>query len=1105
VFISGSARARRSFLADWLRQQIAVRARGPWDAASPLLLLGPSLEALRSLLADALEDREPLAGVTRVTLRQLAYRLATPVLAREGLLPAAPAALRAVMARTLHRAAARPNGLGNYAPMAEGPGLATALLRTIDDLRMADVSPREEPLASLHALFLEELARDHLADTAKVFSAAIEAVDTMPRGALGVLDVPLDAHLAASFAERLLQRHGTAGLALERRSAWLGFVDAARVRSGALAFSDTLFAREGGGGSHEVSEANRDADANAHNAHNAPADATERTCDVSPLAVTLFSAPGEGREAVEIARFIQTRARQGVRFDAMAVVLRQPEHYRLHLADVFRRAAIPAYFARGARKPNAAGRSLLALLHCLREGLSAARFAEYLSLGQLPDLAKTGAAPRAEWVPPLDEAMREVEEEAALPGLADAVDEDAPMEEHAASSGPRAYATPRLWERLIVDASVVSGLERWDTRLRGRAEALRLSAEAAAEGRDARLAEAAALDALRTFAMPILAALDALPRTASWGAWVGALGDLAQLTLAAPESVLVVLAELAPMRDVGPVGLSEVLLTLEPRLQEVRVPPQRSAAGAVFVGAIDDAAGQAFDTVFVPGLAERMFPPRIEEDPLLPDRARAELSARLGRSPARAELERARLVAALSLADAHLYVSYSRMDVDGARPRTPSFYALEVLRAVRGQPVGFAELSQAAEADVETRLGWPAPTDAFDAIDQMEHDLSVLERVLGGDERDSEGLARYLLAQNEHLGRALRARALRWASKWNGADGLVELSEAAKTALARHAPSARSFSPTALQHFAACPYRFYLQAICRLAPREGITSIEELDALERGSLVHEAQFRLLLGLRERGLLPIRPEGREAAFALLDETVTQVAEEYRERLAPTILRVWEDGVAAIRADIREWLRRCERDTDYLPVFFELSFGLKDQGTQRDPNSSEAPAPVLDGKLLRGSIDLVEVSHRGGLRATDFKTGKVRAKEGDVIQQGAVLQPVLYALVLEALLPSLRASSTHKMDHVEGGRLYYSTHQGMYTTVDFPLDGEARAAAGLVFDTVAQALSHGFLPAAPEEGGCTYCDYREVCGPYEELRVKRKAPRPLTGLKRLRGHR
>ena len=36
-------------------------------------------------------------------------------------------------------------------------------------------------------------------------------------------------------------------------------------------------------------------------------------------------------------------------------------------------------------------------------------------------------------------------------------------------------------------------------------------------------------------------------------------------------------------------------------------------------------------------------------------------------------------------------------------------------------------------------------------------------------------------------------------------------------------------------------------------------------------------------------------------------------------------------------------------------------------------------------------------------------------------------------------------------------------------------------------VDRAVEQGFLPAAPAERACTWCDFRPVCGPREEERV------------------
>jgi ATP-dependent helicase/nuclease subunit B len=76
--------------------------------------------------------------------------------------------------------------------------------------------------------------------------------------------------------------------------------------------------------------------------------------------------------------------------------------------------------------------------------------------------------------------------------------------------------------------------------------------------------------------------------------------------------------------------------------------------------------------------------------------------------------------------------------------------------------------------------------------------------------------------------------------------------------MAKHTLDARSYSPTALENYARCPYRFFLQTIHRLAPREVPEVIDELDPLQRGSLIHDVQFEMFARLKEENLLPVRP-------------------------------------------------------------------------------------------------------------------------------------------------------------------------------------------------------------------------------------------------------
>jgi ATP-dependent helicase/nuclease subunit B len=97
------------------------------------------------------------------------------------------------------------------------------------------------------------------------------------------------------------------------------------------------------------------------------------------------------------------------------------------------------------------------------------------------------------------------------------------------------------------------------------------------------------------------------------------LGALATRVLKFPKQVLSVLSELAPMGPVGPVALNEVLLVLEPLLLQVAVPPASQRYGKVLVAPIDVARGMSFDAVFVRGLAEKIFPRKIVEEPILLD------------------------------------------------------------------------------------------------------------------------------------------------------------------------------------------------------------------------------------------------------------------------------------------------------------------------------------------------------------------------------------------------------------------------------------------------------------------------------------------------------
>lgn len=1087
LIVSPRAADRLAAARAWLAEQPADRE---------LLVVASSRQAADELLRGALGASGAAFGWSRATLDRLASDLARTGLAERGLTPATALNGTAVAARASHLLSASASGrLARLAEIAGRPGFPAALARTLGELRMAGLDAERvaalgaesADLAALLGRFLGELAELRFADRADVYRTATDLLartapaDASPDRPVLLLDLRVGSHLEQRFVAALAGRSGAVLATLPE-----GDPRSARLLEEALGAAAVPLARTATAGPGAALAALQSGLFGA-----STTDAPGR--DES---VELVGSPGTARECVEIARAIQARAEAGIRFDDLAVLVHAPGEYAAHVEEALRRADIPAWFVRGTRRPHPAGRALLALLACAGERLSARRFAEYLSLAQVP--SPTEVAQADGFTPARDDLLpahvAELAEDRAEPG--DDATENSPATAEAAGTPSPA---PWRWDRLLTDAAVIGGSERWEKRLKGLDEELTYQVEQLEDHEETRAAalerRRADLRALATFALPLVQRLSALPKRATWGEWLEHLDGLVRAAIREPGPLLALLAELAPSGPVGPVGLEEVRIVLAPRLRELPIAPARRRHGAVFVGTPESARGLAFDTVFVPGLAERIFPGKIVDDPLLPDPLRRRIGAGLLETQDdRAANERLALRLAVGAARTRVVLSYPRVDVEQARSRVPSFYLLEARRAVEGRLLGFGEITAETRAARGERLGWPAPGDPDQAIDEAEYDLALLAPLIGDDDERTAGTARYLLGTNVHLARALRARGRRWLRAWTPADGLVEPTGPALDAVARHRIDARSFSPTALQNFAACPYRFFLQALVRLAPAEEAVAIETLDPLTRGAIFHDAQFEILSELRDRGWLPVRSAPIDAVLDVADACLDRVAERERDRLAPAIGRVWEDAVAALRADLREWLHRAAKDeTGWTPHRFELSFGVVDRDRRyADPASTADPVPLDVGLRLRGSIDLVERSEDGRLRVTDHKTGRVRADDGVVIGKGEVLQPILYALAAKELLDA----------PVEAGRLYYCTSAGAFTERVVPLDATARGAAVTVADVVGRALAGGFLPAAPRDGACRFCDYRPVCGPYEEIRVKRKQRDRLADLARLR---
>ena len=1075
------------------RVRIAQEWIETYPADAEILLVANSREAANDLHLRVVEARGAAFGLKRVTLNFIASRLAQRTLVESGTAPATNLTFTAVVARAIHFLHSK-NKLRYFAPVATKPGFPIAVARTLAELRMNSVTSESlgrltrggKDLAAIAERVDKELKDGKLSDRAVLFESAIASIDSEEHATylglpLLLLDVAVHSLLEERLVEALAKRASSVlatvpnGDVRTLDSVSRGFATAKIHRNKATAGRRTPMSLE------------------LIKDHLFEESAPEvRQLDST---VRLSNWPGEPRECVEIVRNIQAEAADGVPLDQMAVLLNCPGEYRSHLEDAFSRAQIPAYFFKGTTAPDPAGRALLALLACAADGLSAKRFAEYLSLGELPQ-PESAKDLDTSWTAPDDDMVSSVSEPEESETRDTVVELSANPDALPVVDG--LLRTPARWEMLLVESAVIGGRERWSRRLQGLVNELLLRIEEA-EPEEEALVESLKRDlndltSLQDYALPLIDALNRLPKRGSWGEWLAHLRELSVNALRDSEGVLATLAELEPMSSVGPVDLNEVQLVLEPRLSDLRVRPPKRRYGRVFVGPVDAARGLSFKVVFVPGLAERIFPQKIVEDPILPDSQREETERRLTVRRDQLEAERAALRLAIGSARDRAYLSYPRIDVQQSRPRVPSFYALEALRAAEGALPGFEEVAARAESTTRARLGWPAPEDPNAAIDEAEYDLALLANLTLLPKQEATGAANYLLTANNHLARTLRGRTRRWLRRWTPNDGLVDPDQLALESIARHQFGQRPFSASALQLYADCPYRFFLSTVMRLELRQDPVAIEVIDPLTRGSLFHEAQFEVLSELKAKGLLPLQPDSLAIAFELVDRGLERSAIDYEDRLAPAIPRVWQDGINGIRADLREWLRRMSESTEkWIPDKFELSFGLGDYARrQRDPDSVDDPVDLIGDLKLRGSIDMVERQGHDRYRVTDHKTGKARAERDTVVGGGKYLQPLLYALACEKLLSGA----------IDSGRLYYCTADGGYEERVVRLNEENVGILNSVLSNIRQSLIDGFLPAAPDKDACRWCDFLAVCGSFEETRVKTKPKDRLVQIKALR---
>src|SRR5258708_3244767 len=444
-----------------------IAAARAWLEALPnageVLVIASVKEAADDLVRGFATARGAMLGVHRMTMNRLVGLLAAEHIADRGLAPADGLAAEAVAARVVFRLAPS-NALAHFGPVLDRPGFARALAQTIAELRWNDISCAElrglgsagEAIAATLERFDAELGDAKLIDRAGMLKIAIEAIRANPPPRFAdlpilLLDPSLDGVLDRDFIAALAARSPSILATIPAGDSALQSI--LEEALGVRANPDSVRANENEQPSLYRLQAHLFADS-------AP---VERDLDET---VSVISAPGEMNECVEIARRIASEARRGIPFDKIAVLLHEPIRYAPYLQEALSRAGIPAYFARGTRRPEPGGRAMLALLGCAAENLSARRFGEYLSLAQVPEPDDPSPRDEGASISPDSELAAD-----ALAADLEVESKNAFVERPVSDPIPVVEGTVRApwrWERLLVGAAVIgNSTERWEKRLNG--------------------------------------------------------------------------------------------------------------------------------------------------------------------------------------------------------------------------------------------------------------------------------------------------------------------------------------------------------------------------------------------------------------------------------------------------------------------------------------------------------------------------------------------------------------------------------------------------------------------------------------------------------------
>ncbi|MDH7513824.1 MAG: PD-(D/E)XK nuclease family protein [Clostridiales bacterium] len=504
----------------------------------------------------------------------------------------------------------------------------------------------------------------------------------------------------------------------------------------------------------------------------------------------------------------------------------------------------------------------------------------------------------------------------------------------------------------------------------------------------------------------------------------------------------------------------------------LRVGASGPAPGHIHVSSWAEGGRSGRPRTFVVGLDQGAFPGAGIQDPILLDEERERLNAFLKTPALRTTHDSlrenlwamARMLAGLR---GHVTLSFSAYDIIEERQSFPSSVILQAARLVTGN----ADLDYSALGAVLPVARAFLPGEVGQAVDETDWWLGKLAP--GGRLRDGLEAVKSNFVL---LSRGIFARGRREKKLVTEFEGRVRIDPREVHPL--HNPDIL-MSASRLELLARCPFAYFLKYILEVEPPAELELDQTrwLDALERGSLLHEVYARFMREVRKRREKVRETKHRPLIHAIADEVI----ERYKEEIPPPSESIFEQERKELHETLDVFLAAEEEwEGGGEPLFFEVTFGRKGYGEDSEIGMEEPARLELGGGRsipLAGRIDRIDRVGAGRYRVIDYKTGSFSYFEGlRMFGNGRILQHALYAIAAEQVLQKLSIDARPVV--VESG-YYFPTRRGEGNKILCEID---RRKFGELVAKIISILEKGHFVVNPLGPGtdCEYCDYSLICG-------------------------